>query len=67
MHAMERANSGDAIRDAIANEKGLPSTLGGTLTMGKDHYVLPPRVALWKVRSGAEVNIIEKRGTAPRG
>jgi branched-chain amino acid transport system substrate-binding protein len=57
MYAMRNANSADEIRAAMASLKGMPSTLGGTLTMGSDHYVNYPVTGLWQVRKGFEVKV----------
>jgi branched-chain amino acid transport system substrate-binding protein len=57
MYAMRNANTADEIRAAMANLKGMPSALGGTLTMGPDHYVNYPVTGLWQVRKGVEVKV----------
>ena len=49
--------SGDGIRDALANLKGVPSVLGGTIAMGADHYTVIPSIALWQVRHGVELRV----------
>ena len=46
-----------AIRDAIASMKGLPSSLGGTLAMGPDHYTIVPSIAVYQVRKGVELQV----------
>lgn len=51
------SGSGTAIRDAIATMKGLPSSLGGKLTMGADHYTIIPSIGLWQVKRGTLVRI----------
>jgi branched-chain amino acid transport system substrate-binding protein len=57
MNAMQNATTPEGIRDAMAATKGVPSVLGGTLSMGPDHYTIIPNIALWQVRHGVEVQI----------
>jgi len=50
--------SGPAIRDKIAALKGeVPSLMGGTITMGADHYSLTAGMGLWQVKRGVEVKV----------
>jgi branched-chain amino acid transport system substrate-binding protein len=50
--------SGDAIRNQISMLKGqVPSVLGGTITMGADHYSLTSGADIWQVRKGVEVKV----------
>jgi hypothetical protein len=52
-YAIDRAGyNGPAIRDVIANLKGLPSVLGSSITMGPDHYTIFTTAALWRVKAG---------------
>jgi branched-chain amino acid transport system substrate-binding protein len=46
-----------AMRDAIATMKGVPSVLGGTITMGSDHYSVFNNMAIWRVKAGKLVKI----------
>jgi branched-chain amino acid transport system substrate-binding protein len=56
--AIDKAGyNGPAIRDAIATMKGVPSVLGGTITMGSDHYSVFTNIGLWQVKSGKLVKI----------
>ncbi len=48
--------NGEAIRSFVAALKNFPSVMGGTITMGADHYSRPP-VALWLVRRGNLVRL----------
>jgi branched-chain amino acid transport system substrate-binding protein len=51
--AIERAGyDGPAMRDAIANLRGLPSVLGGTITMGPNHYSEFAAAGLRQVKAG---------------
>jgi branched-chain amino acid transport system substrate-binding protein len=55
---IERAGyTGEGIRNQLAVLKGLPSVLGGTITMGEDHYTLTSGYALWQVKNGVEVKV----------
>lgn len=47
----------DAIAAALATLKGVPSVLGGTITMGPDHYTRFSRLGLWKVKAGKLVRL----------
>ncbi len=49
--------AGPAIRDALASAKGVPSMLGGTISMGADHYTYGEAAALWQARGAGEVEI----------
>jgi branched-chain amino acid transport system substrate-binding protein len=49
--------NGEAIRNAIATLKGVPSVLGGTITMGADHYSEFGAAGLWLVKSGKLVRL----------
>jgi branched-chain amino acid transport system substrate-binding protein len=46
----EGGYNGEAIAQKLATLKGVPSVLGGTITMDPDHYS-PPQNALWVVRN----------------
>ena len=48
---------GDGIRNALANLKGFPSVLGGTLTMGADHYTQISSAGLFHVVHGKLVRM----------
>jgi len=43
---------GERLRDVFANIKGLPSVLGGTITMGPDHQTDITAVGLWRLHNG---------------
>jgi branched-chain amino acid transport system substrate-binding protein len=47
----------EAIRGTIATLKGVPSVLGGTITMGPDHYTAFSSTGLWRVKAGKLVRI----------
>jgi len=47
----------EAIRNAIATMKGVPSVLGGTITMGADHYSEFGAAGLWLVKAGKLVRL----------
>lgn len=49
--------NGVAIRDAIANLRGLPSVLGGTIAMAADHYTRFSTAGLWQVKAGKLVKV----------
>jgi branched-chain amino acid transport system substrate-binding protein len=49
--------NGEAMRGAIATLKGVPSVLGGTITMGPDHYSEFGAAGLWQVKAGKLVRI----------
>jgi branched-chain amino acid transport system substrate-binding protein len=53
----------EAIRNTIATLKGVPSVLGGTITMGTDHYTEFSFAGLWRVKTGKLVRISGKSGT----
>lgn len=48
---------GDGIRNALASVRGFPSVLGGTLTMGTDHYTQISSAGLFQVQHGKLVRI----------
>jgi ABC-type branched-subunit amino acid transport system substrate-binding protein len=48
---------GEDIRGALATMHGVPSSLGGTITMAADHYTNISNVRLWRVRSGRLVAV----------
>lgn len=48
--------NGSAIAQQLAVLKGVPSVLGGTITMDPDHYS-PVRISLWHVQNGNLVRI----------
>jgi ABC-type branched-subunit amino acid transport system substrate-binding protein len=47
----------EAIRAALTTLKGVPSVLGGTITMGPDHYTRFSNLGLWKVKAGKLVRL----------
>jgi branched-chain amino acid transport system substrate-binding protein len=50
--------NGTAIRDAIAGLHGqVRSVLGGTITMGPDHFTQTAGASLWQVQHGIEVRV----------
>jgi branched-chain amino acid transport system substrate-binding protein len=49
--------NGEAIRSAIATMKGVPSVLGGTITMGPEHYSEFGATGLWQVKAGKLVRV----------
>jgi len=53
--------SGEAIRNVLAAVKGVPSVLGGTITMGADHYTVGTAAALWQARGNSEVKVTPPR------
>jgi branched-chain amino acid transport system substrate-binding protein len=56
-YAIERAGyNGERIRGVIAGLRDFPSVMGGTLSMGEDHYTRPP-LALWLVQRGELVRL----------
>jgi branched-chain amino acid transport system substrate-binding protein len=64
-YAINKAGyNGPAIRDAIATLKGVPSVLGGTITMGPDHYSEFGAAGLWLVKAG---KLVRLPGTKPMG
>jgi branched-chain amino acid transport system substrate-binding protein len=44
--------TGEGIRNALATLKGVHSILGGTITMGADHYSLNGAISLWQPQGG---------------
>ncbi len=52
---------GEAIRNVLAAVKGVPSVLGGTITMGADHYTVGEAASLWQARGNREVKITPPR------
>jgi branched-chain amino acid transport system substrate-binding protein len=64
-YAIDKAGyNGEAIRNAIATLKGVPSVLGGTITMGPDHYSEFGAAGLWLVKAG---KLVRLPGTHPMG
>jgi len=53
-YGLNRAEGGPAVRDAIAKMTGLPTVLGGQLSMGADHYTSIPAIGVWLVKNGVE-------------
>jgi branched-chain amino acid transport system substrate-binding protein len=49
--------NGEGIRNALATLKGVPSVLGGTITMGPEHYSQFTGAGLWKVKAGKLVKL----------
>jgi len=49
--------NGEGIRNVIASLKGLPSVLGGTITMGPDHFTVFSTSGYFQVRNGKLVRI----------
>jgi branched-chain amino acid transport system substrate-binding protein len=49
--------TGPGIRTALTTVKGIPSTLGGTIVMGSDHYTILSGIALWQIKRGEAVKI----------
>lgn len=47
---------GPSIAAQLATLKGVPSVLGGTITMNAQHYS-PVRISLWHVRNGREEHV----------
>jgi ABC-type branched-subunit amino acid transport system substrate-binding protein len=47
----------EGIRNALATLKGFPSVLGGTLSMGEDHYTQIGSIGLFEVRRGQLVRL----------
>lgn len=51
-YAIDRAgDNGEAIRSVIASLKDFPSALGGTVSMGSDHYAVLGDMGLWQARN----------------
>jgi branched-chain amino acid transport system substrate-binding protein len=44
--------NGEAIRNALANLKNIPSVFGGTFSMDSTNYSIPEGDGLWQVKSG---------------
>jgi branched-chain amino acid transport system substrate-binding protein len=64
-YAINKAGyNGPAMREAIATLKGVPSVLGGKITMGADHYSEFGAAGLWLVKAG---KLIRLPGTKPLG
>jgi branched-chain amino acid transport system substrate-binding protein len=58
-YAIERGGyNGTAIRDALLTLRGVPSTLGGTITMKPDHTTQMTGVGLWQVKRGKLTPVI---------
>ena len=53
--------NGEAIRNVLATVKGVPSVLGGTITMGADHYTVGEAASVWQARGSREVKITPPR------
>lgn len=49
--------NGEAIRNVIVSLKGFPSVLGGTITMGPDHFTEFPTAGFFQVRNGKLVRL----------
>ena len=49
--------NGEAIRNVILTLKDFPSALGGTVSMGPDHYAVLSHVGLWQARNGKLVSV----------
>ena len=49
--------TGESIRNQLATLKGVPSVLGGTITMDPDHYSAPATDALWQVQNDKLVKV----------
>jgi branched-chain amino acid transport system substrate-binding protein len=56
-YGLARGSNGVAVRDAIAKLSGVPSVLGGNLEMASDHYTVVPKIAVYQIRRGVEVQI----------
>ncbi len=57
-YAIDKAGyNAEGIRNAIATLKGLPSVLGGMITMGPDHYSEFGSAGLWLVKAGKLVRL----------
>lgn len=56
--ALERAgDDSDGIRSVLAGLKNFPSVLGGSVSMGEDHYTQISAIALWQVSGGKLVRL----------
>lgn len=56
--AMQRSsNNGEAIAKQLAILKGVPSVLGGTITIDPEHYSIPATDSLRQVRNGKLVTV----------
>ena len=53
--------TGEGIRNALAALKGVRSVIGGTITMGPDHYSLNGAISLWEPRAGKLVKVDIRR------
>jgi len=53
----ESSYNGEAIRNVLLNLKGFPSALGGTVSMGADHYAILSHVGLWQAKNGRLVPV----------
>lgn len=49
--------SGEAIRNFVASLKGMPSVLGGTITMGQNHFTEFTSAGFFQVRNGKLVRL----------
>jgi branched-chain amino acid transport system substrate-binding protein len=57
-YAIRKAGyTGEAIKNVVATLKGVPSVLGGTITMGSDHYTQFTITGLWQVKAGKLVRL----------
>jgi branched-chain amino acid transport system substrate-binding protein len=57
-YAIKRGGySGEAIRTALSTLQGVPSALGGTITMKPDHYTQVSSVGMFQVRKGELVPV----------
>jgi branched-chain amino acid transport system substrate-binding protein len=50
--------NGEAIRNALATLKGVPSVFGGTITMDSSNYSVPSGDGLWQVQNGRLVKVL---------
>jgi ABC-type branched-subunit amino acid transport system substrate-binding protein len=48
--------NGPAIRDAIANLRGVKSVMGGMIVMGADHFSVNGAIKIWRVTGGKLVD-----------
>ena len=51
------AHNGEAIRNVVLGLRDFPSALGGTVSMGTDHYAVLSHVGLWQARNGKLVSV----------
>ena len=49
--------NGEAIRDALASLKGIPSVFGGTISMDSTNYSVLTNESLWRVHDGKLVRV----------